>query len=123
MVLRGVMHRCPICGDRGVIVRWFAMTDRCPTCDLEFNRIEGQQIGYIGLNTMICFALTFIVLLVGTIVMIPDIRTGPLLVAALIPAGIGPILLLPSCRLAWIAIDLIMRPLRPGEVDPRLTGR
>jgi len=99
------------------------MTDRCPTCDLGFNRIEGQQIGYIGLNTMVCFALTFIVLLVGTIMMVPDIRTGPLLVAALVPAGIGPILLLPSCRLAWIAIDLIMRPLRTGEVDPRLTGR
>jgi hypothetical protein len=38
---------------------------------------------------------------------------------ALIPAGLGPILFFPSSRMMWTAIDLILRPLTPGEVDPR----
>jgi hypothetical protein len=123
LILRGVFHRCPVCGARGSIVKWMWIRARCPTCDLGFQRIEGQQIGYIGLNTILCFSLTFVVLLVGTIIMIPDIRSVPLLIAALIPAGLGPVVFLPSCRLAWVGIDLIMRPLRPDEVDPRFAGR
>ena len=38
---------------------------------------------------------------------------------AVLPAAILPILLFPSSRMMWTAIDLIMRPLDPGEIDPR----
>lgn len=119
MILRGVVHRCPVCGGGHVIRKWFGIVERCPTCDLRFERIEGHQLGYIGLNTIVTFSSTFVVLLVGSLIMIPNIRYGPLLVASLIPAGVFPIALLPSCRLVWTAFDLAMRPLQPGEVDPR----
>ena len=119
MLWRGLVHECPVCGRHGVIKGWFGLADRCPTCDLQLERIEGHMLGYLGLNTMVCFTLTFLVLLVGTVLMIPDIKTWPLIIAVLIPAGLGPILFLPSSRTLWTAIDLIMRPLQPGEVDPR----
>ena len=119
MILRGALHRCPICGGGHVIRRWFGIAERCPTCDLRFERIEGHQIGYIGLNTIVTFSSTFVVLLVGSLLMIPDIRYTPLLIAALVPAAVFPIALLPSCRLVWTAFDLAMRPLRRDEVDPR----
>ena len=119
MAVRGAFHRCPVCGGGHVIRRWFGIVDRCPTCNLRYERIEGHQLGYIGLNTVVTFGSTFIALLVTAIIMTPDIRTGPLLVIALIPAAVFPILLLPSCRLVWTALDLVMRPLRPEEVDPR----
>ena len=35
------------------------------------------------------------------------------------PAFLGPILFAPGSRTTWTAIDLIMRPLTPGEIDPR----
>ena len=119
MLVRGLFHRCPVCGGRKVIIGWFGIVDRCPTCDLHINRIEGHMIGYIGLNTIVCFSLTFVVLFVGALLMVPDIEPVPLLIAALIPAGLGPIVFLPSSRTMWTAIDLLMRPLQPGEVDPR----
>lgn len=115
LVLRGVMHRCPVCGARGSIVRWFGITDRCPHCHYGFHRIDGHEIGYIGLNTVVCFSLTFVALLIGTILMAPNISSTALIVAGLIPAGLGPIILLPSCRLAWVALDLLFRPLQPGD--------
>jgi len=119
MLLRGLVHRCPVCAGRGVIRRWFSIEERCPTCDLKIERVEGHMIGYIGLNTIVCFTLTFLALLIGAIVMIPDIEPVALAVIALIPAAVGPILFLPSSRMMWTAIDLLMRPLIPGEVDPR----
>jgi len=102
-----------------VIRRWFGVVERCPACDLVFERIEGHEIGYIGLNTMVTFASTFVVLLVGTILMVPNVRPWPLVIAAIIPAAVFPILLLPSCRMAWTGIDLALRPIEPDEIDPR----
>ena len=119
MIVRGTFHRCPICGGGHIIRRWFGIVDRCPTCDLAFERIEGHAIGYIGLNTIVTFSTTFVVLLLGTILMAPDVRPWPLIIAAFIPAAVFPVFLLPSCRLAWTAIDLVMRPITPGEIDPR----
>jgi uncharacterized protein (DUF983 family) len=119
LLWRGARLKCPACGGGGVIVRWFGIVDRCPTCSLRIERIEGHSLGYIGLNTIAVFALTFAVLIVTSIAMVPNIRVGPLLVAALAPALVGPVLFAPGCRTIWTAIDLILRPLRPGEIDPR----
>jgi hypothetical protein len=34
-------------------------------------------------------------------------------------ALLGPLLFFPASRMLWTAIDLLMRPLAPGEIDPR----
>jgi uncharacterized protein (DUF983 family) len=119
LIRRGLLLQCPACGQRGLIVKWFGIRDRCPTCDLQVDRIEGHYIGYIGLNMMVCFTLTFIVLMIGTIVMIPNIHPWTLLAFAAIPGVLGPVLFAPGSRTTWTAIDMAMRPLRPGEIDPR----
>ncbi len=119
MLLRGFFLRCPICGGGHVIRKWFFVVDRCPTCDMKYQRVEGHVIGYIGLNTIFTFSITFVSLIVTSILMVPNIETMPLVLAAVVPAAVLPILLLPSSRMMWTAIDLIMRPLQPDEVDPR----
>ena len=119
MLWRGLLQRCPACGGGHTHRGWFTFVDRCPTCDLRFERIEGHSIGYIGLNTIVTFSATFVVLLVGTIIMHPHIRVWPLLFAALVPGLLLPLLFTPSSHTLWTAIDLIMRPLRTGEIDPR----
>jgi uncharacterized protein (DUF983 family) len=119
LIVRGLLLRCPACGHGGVIHGWFGIVDRCPTCDLYIERIEGHVIGYIGLNVVVCFTLLFLVVLIGALLMAPDIKTLPLLVAAGVPGILGPILFAPGSRTTWTAIDLLMRPLRPGEIDPR----
>jgi len=119
MIARGFALRCPVCGGRGVVQRWFHIVDRCPTCDLRYLRVEGHVIGYIGLNTILTFSITFVSLIVTAVIMAPDIETMPLVFAAVLPAALLPLLLFPSSRMMWTAIDLIMRPLDPGEIDPR----
>ena len=68
---------------------------------------------------MVTFTATFVVLLVGAITLRPHIPFWPLVALALVPAGILPVVFLPSSHTLWTAIDLMMRPLTSGEIDPR----
>lgn len=120
-MLRGLFARCPVCRERNLFHRWFTMVERCPTCSLRFERVEGHWIGAIGVNTVCTMGLMLIVLAVVTFSYFPDPPpTAPLLVAMILIAVAGPLVFFPSSRTLWSAIDLLMRPLKPGEVDPRL---
>lgn len=123
MLWRGLLQRCPACNSRGTHDPYFTFVKRCPDCSLKFERIEGHVIGYIGLNTMVTFSVTFVVLLVGAILTKPDIPVVPLLASTLIPAAILPVVFLRSAHTLWTAIDLIMRPIEIGEIDPRFVVR
>jgi hypothetical protein len=48
-----------------------------------------------------------------------DLPVTELLGAEIAIALLGSVLFFPSSRMLWVAIDLLMRPLAPGEVDPR----
>lgn len=120
MMLRGLFARCPVCGGRHIFRRWFTMVERCPTCSLHYERVEGHWIGAIGVNTVCVMGLMLIVLAGATFSMFPDPPpTLPLMGAEVIIAVLGPLVFFPPSRTLWTAIDLMMRPLRPGEVDPR----
>lgn len=119
MLARGLFQRCPACGGGGIFHRWFDMDDRCPTCTLLFERVEGHWIGSLGLNTTVVLGLMLVVLLAGALIGYPDPPIRALLVSEIAMALAGPLLFFPSSRTLWTAIDLLMRPLASGEIDPR----
>ena len=119
MMWRGLIRHCPTCNESTTHKSYFHMLDSCPSCSLKFERIVGHSIGYIGLNTVVTFAATFVALLVGSIITKPDIPFVPLFGAAVMTAVVLPLVFLPSAHTLWTAIDLILRPLEPGEIDPR----
>ncbi|MDP9019489.1 MAG: DUF983 domain-containing protein, partial [Actinomycetota bacterium] len=92
--------------------------DRCPQCGLRFERIEGHWLGALGLNTVVSFATLFAVVVAGLVLSAPHYRMAPLLGAALATAVVVPLLFFPSSRTLWTAVDILMRPLEPGEADP-----
>ncbi len=95
------------------------MDERCPTCTLLFERIEGHWIGSLGLNTTVVFGVMLVVLITGSLAGYPNPPFRALLISEIAIAVIGPMLFFPSSRMTWTAIDLLMRPLTPGEIDPR----
>lgn len=120
LLLRGLFGRCPVCGGRRLFRRWFTMVDRCPTCSLKYERVEGHWIGAIGVNTVCVMGLMLIVLAAVTFSLFPDPPpTVPLVSAEVVIAVLGPLVFFPASRTLWTAMDLLMRPLLPGEVDPR----
>lgn len=77
------------------------------------------MIGYIGLNVVVSFTVTFVVLMAMSFASIPDVDPLRIALVSAVPAFLGPILFAPGSRTTWTAIDLLMRPLQPGEIDPR----
>jgi uncharacterized protein (DUF983 family) len=114
--LRGLVKHCPVCGQGHLFEGWFRMKERCPRCNLKFDRIEGQWSGDIGVNTIVSFGVLLVVLLGGVLLTWPDPPMVAIGIAALAVAAIMPIFFLPFSKTVWLAADLLMRPLEPGEV-------
>ncbi|MHB1137790.1 MAG: DUF983 domain-containing protein [Microthrixaceae bacterium] len=119
LMLRGLFGRCPVCGSRHLFHRWFSMVERCPTCSLHFERIDGHWIGAIGVNTVAVMGLMLVVLFGVTMTSFPDPPPRALIFIEVAIAGLGPLVFFPASRTLWSALDLLMRPLKFGEVDPR----
>lgn len=118
MFVRGVLKHCPVCGKGRLFRWWFAMRERCPRCGLRFQRIEGHWTGDLGINVIISFGTLLVTLFVAFAVSYPNPGAWmfPLVVGV---AVVMPILAYPFSKTIWLAIDLMMRPLEPGELDER----
>ncbi len=96
------------------------MREDCDRCGLHFERIEGHWIGAIGINTIVSFATLAISIIVGLIILLPDGSPRPLIVVAVVVSIAAPTVFFPMSRTLWTAIDIVMRPLEPHEVDWRV---
>ena len=124
MLVRGLVHRCPLCGSGGCFHSWFRMRDRCPRCNFPLDRIEGHWIGALGINTIVSFGLLLVTLVVGFVVTWPDPPVAVLTAIGLAIALVVPFAFFPSSRMVWSAVDLAMRPVEPADdVDPRYIPR
>jgi uncharacterized protein (DUF983 family) len=117
LLWRGVTRACPACGGRGLTRRGVSLREDCPTCRFHFERKAGHFVGAVGMSTIATFGLLLITMLIGIAVMWPDLETLPLLLPMLPVAVFFPILIHPTAKTLWVAIDLMMNPLEPGEAD------
>ncbi len=123
VLVRGLARRCPVCGQDGLFTHWFTLADRCPRCHFRFERIEGHWLGALGLNTIVSFSVLFAVVVAGLVASHPDFSMGPLVVTAALTAVVVPLAFYPSSKTMWTAIDVLMRPLEPGEAVVTDLGR
>ncbi len=93
------------------------MVERCPRCGLRFHRQEGQWSGDIGANTIVTFSLLWAVLLGGTLLTWDDPNLVLLGAMALAIVVLFPALFVPHAKTLWVAIDIIMRPVEPHELE------
>lgn len=119
MVVRGFTAHCPVCGSGKLFKRWVTMTDRCHECSFRFERLEGHWIGAIAVNTIAVIGLMML-LMVGTMIFTyPDLIPLQLVPVLIIVGALGPFVFYPASKTIWTAVDIMMRPLKWGEVDPR----
>ncbi len=115
MLARGARRRCPRCGSGGLFPTWFRMTDRCPRCDLSFEREEGYWTGAVMVNlavTEVVFLAVFVALIVATW---PDPPWALVLAIVVAVNVVVPALLYPFSRTLWLAGDLAFRQAVGGE--------
>jgi uncharacterized protein (DUF983 family) len=120
LLLRGILRHCPLCGDSNSFESYFRMKERCPRCNFKFDRIEGQRVGALGMNTIVTFATLGVVVVGGLIITYPEFDLTVLLPLAIAVALLMPVLFYPFSRTLWNSIDLAMRPITPDDdVDAR----
>ena len=115
VMLRGATRHCPVCGSGKLFTNWFNLVKRCPRCGLRFEREPGTFIGAIGMNTIVTFASLMGVIAIGVVLTQPDIPTLPLTIVAVAWAIFVSLAGLPFTKTLWLAIDLLLSPLRDDE--------
>lgn len=116
MFLRGCIKHCAVCSKGRLFRHWFSMLPRCPRCDLEFERMEGHMTGEVGINTIVSFGTLMIVIFVLTFAFWPEPPIPTLIAASAGAALVGPFVYYPFSKTIWLAVDVMMRPVEPGEV-------
>jgi len=123
LLWRGATRACAVCGQRGLTRRWVSLRDDCPRCGFHFERKPGHFVGAVGISTIFTFGLLLITLIGGIALMWPDVRALPLLGVMLPVAVLVPLVLHPTAKTLWVAIDLWMKPLEAGEALGRAEER
>jgi uncharacterized protein (DUF983 family) len=115
MLVRGLVKRCPRCGQARLFQRWFTMAPRCPRCGLDLERGQGFWLGTMAINLGVT-ELVFGITLVGVMVLTwPDVPWVALTVAAILLNALLPLILYPFARTTFLAVDLLMH--RMDRID------
>jgi uncharacterized protein (DUF983 family) len=122
LLRRAVRLRCPNCGARGVVRRWFEMTPRCGGCDIMLDRGENDFfIGAYLVNLIVAELIAAVFIALAVIALWPDVswtwmtRVGIALMIA------SPLFFFPISRMVWLAIDLTFQPATAKDFGARLT--
>jgi uncharacterized protein (DUF983 family) len=118
MVRRGLLRKCPWCGDRhAYFTRWFSKQRTCRTCGTPWRRGDvGFELGAATINTIITFGVIIVAGGVAMIATSPDIPTVTIVVCLVVAAVVIPVLIYPVTYTLWQAFDLAMRPPEPGDL-------
>jgi uncharacterized protein (DUF983 family) len=118
LLLRAIFLRCPRCGERGVIQRWFKTPEPCPRCGLNFNPDGDAAVGWITVNLGITMILFFLTAFGGMVITWPNVPWTGLTVGTILLNGSVPFLLVPFSRTIWAAIFVLLHRMDGLMADP-----
>jgi uncharacterized protein (DUF983 family) len=106
---RGLLLRCPVCGQGHLFKSVFKMNEYCPVCDFRFEREEGYFSSAMAINLIISeLVITAFAIPLAANQAIPILTIllwgGPL-------AILLPFLLFRHSRSLWMAMDHYLHPM------------
>lgn len=111
---RAFRLRCPRCGSDGIRASWFKLGERCPRCDLALDRGEADHwLGAFTINWVVGEGLAAVIAIVVLVAFWP--RATPGLITGIVLALAMPVVFYPFSQTIWLAFDLHIRPLEPGD--------
>ncbi|MBI3648335.1 MAG: DUF983 domain-containing protein [Actinobacteria bacterium] len=112
------MKRCPRCGAGAVFASWLALKERCPRCDLRFEKEEGGFLGAMTLTYILAMAVWLVVLVGVMIATVPHLPVAPLVAASVAIMVAVPLLTYPNMKGAWAAIEFLVLRSQPDYRPP-----
>lgn len=117
-VARGLGRRCPFCGSGGLFRNWLETKPACPGCGIRLDRGESDFfLGGFTINFIVVELLLAAFLVAAVLVTWPDVPWDWLLWIGAPLMVLAPIVFFPFSRTLWLAVDLAMRPPRPGDFE------
>jgi len=108
IILRGLLNRCPNCGEKTLFKKTLKLNEKCPDCALVFERGEGFFLGSMSIN----YSFTTIFCLVP-IALLWYLKILPSLLAVImlvIGALATPVLFYRSSRSWWLMVYFLVLP-------------
>jgi uncharacterized protein (DUF983 family) len=118
LLRRTLRLRCPNCGKGAVMSKRGSIHQRCAVCNFRYERSDENYWAGAMFFGYLFGAFTFaVVLLVTLIALWPNVPWDTLQWA--IPVGMGLFLLvwIPISRVVWLAVDVLVRPVQPSELE------
>jgi hypothetical protein len=94
------------------------LIERCPACDLRFEREEGGFLGAMTLNYVASMLLWVAMLVVVLVFTVPDVPVVPLLVASVVVLAIVPLWFFPRSKTLWAAVEFLVHRGDPDYRSP-----
>lgn len=118
VLLRGLRKRCPRCGERRVFRSWLQLIERCPSCDLRFEREQGGFLGAMTINFLVAMVVWVAMLVVVLVFTVPDVPVAPLLIASVLVLVAMPLWFYPRSKTFWAAIEFLVARSDPDYRSP-----
>jgi uncharacterized protein (DUF983 family) len=122
-MLRGITKRCARCGQGKLFSRHFNMVERCPGCDLKFEREEGFFLGAYTMNLAFMLIVAALTIFIGFALLPLDGSIVPMMVVGGLCSLLLPPLLYPVSKTTWVAVDQLMRRGLGEQFSDRDGGR
>ena len=115
---RALRLRCPNCGGGPVLKNWMKLQVRCGSCGLRLERGEHDYfVGSLMLNYVITGTLLLVTLAVVLVAMWPEVPWTAFQYGGPLAMVVIPFAIFPFTKLLWLALDLMMRPATPEEME------
>ena len=107
LLWRGLLLRCPRCGQGKLFQRLFKMHERCATCGWVFEREEGYWSGAMALNLVVSELIVTAVVIPLVALRVPLL---PLFAIGLPLTALLPLLFYRHSKSFWMSIDFLLNP-------------
>ena len=109
-LMRGLLLRCPVCGQGKLFNRPFKMHEKCPQCNFVYEREEGYFTSSMAVNLVISELLiaAFIVPLAAD----TRIPLTPLLIFGAPFPILLPLIFFHHSRGIWMSMDHLLNPVQ-----------
>lgn len=107
-LLRGLLKRCPYCGEQKIFRRWFTLLPECQRCGVRFEREEGYWTGAMAVNIGVTELVFLGALVLGLVLTWPRPPVAALLAVTVGLNLLVPVVFYPFSKTIWISIDLVL---------------
>jgi uncharacterized protein (DUF983 family) len=118
VLIRGSRKRCPRCGERRIFRSWLHLVERCPNCDLRFEREQGGFLGAMTINFLVSVVLWVAMFVVVLVFTVPNVPVDPLLIASIVILVALPLWFYPRSKTLWAAMEFLVARSDPEYRTP-----